>query len=266
MRVSSAAGGLMARGYHVKYVVPPLAWKPFLALRPSLAERLLLWAERTYAGRVLHIGGRVLDLTSKAAEKGHGAAPPPPAKHQPRSEVEYRAYLSRFGEADDAGGSADTGRGAGGAQQVARTMMGFDGPLHGALSRAASTAQPEEERSVCWSLLIGKAHANTFESIHGGCSASLVASLGCAALAAAHPSGSGRVTSLDVQFAATARVGSRLSCVARPLGRGTSGRGGKHDMDTGTFTAAAAEVRLSDAREKLVAMGTVSVAAGHMMT
>ena len=66
-RLFTPTGELMARGGHVKYVVPPSAWKPFLALRPALAQRLLLWFERTYAGRSIRIGGRQLDLRETVA-------------------------------------------------------------------------------------------------------------------------------------------------------------------------------------------------------
>ena len=73
-------------------------------------------------------------------------------------------------------------------------MQGFDGPLQGALqlqplqlgqpvgsdptSPLPSPPTAAAERGMEWKLLVGKMHANSFNSIHGGCTAALIDVLG----------------------------------------------------------------------------------------
>ena len=112
----------------------------------------------------------------------------------------------------------------------------------------SGTKSLSSESILAWTLKVGKAHVNSYGSIHGGCTASLVSSLGSAALAAANPGQSpGVVVSMDIQYSATAPAGSLVSCAARPLGGATRDK-----------AAASAEVRISNKRDKLVAIGTLT--------
>ena len=92
----------------------------------------------------------------------------------------------------------------------------------------------------------------------------LITALGSAAVAQAQPTSSGPtssgriITTLDVQYSATARVGSTVSCVARPLGRPMDHSPPADATSNSRLAAASAEVCLNDARGKPIATGTIT--------
>lgn len=236
-----ADGALMARGWHVKYVVAPTPFAALMRLRPSIISRLLSWA---LAGprRTVRLAGRKLTLGTPPPPS---PAPPPPfdAAVEPqtgmsRDDAGKRLYFSTFGEAGT-------------------PMQGWDAPVQGALvlERAVRGAELERERAgtpeaaSAWRLTVGPGHANSFGGLHGGCTASLVDVLGSAQIAFGDELECGVAVGLDVQFSSSAKRGEAVQWTARVLHRG--GR------------LATVEVRATAAGRKgrpgrLIAVGTVT--------
>ena len=238
-----ADGVLMARGCHVKYTSAPRLVQPLLALRPSLVQYLL--ARLAVWGGTVRLGGRTLRLpnassrapssTADACVDASRAAMPTakgvpfdasvePDTGLPRTEAGKREYFARLGAAGlplqgwdgplrtltlvrsggrSGGGSGGGSSGGGGA--------GSGADLYGE-ARAATTS--------CWTLDVTGAHTNSFQTLHGGCSASLVDVLGTAAVAFDDPLECGVAVTLDVQYLSTAGVGEQVHWEAEVLKRG----------------------------------------------
>eukprot|EP00900_Chrysochromulina_parva_P010866 jgi/Chrpa1/19781/Chrysochromulina_OHIO_Genome00025071-RA len=239
-----ADGVLMARGWHVKYTSAPRLVQPLLALRPSLVQYLL--ARLAVWGGTVRLDGRTVRLpnassrapssTADACADASRAAVPTakgvpfdaavePDTGLPRTEAGKREYFARSGAAGlpmqgwdgplrahltlvrsggrSGGGSGGGSSGGGG--------VGSGADLHGE-ARAATTS--------CWTLDVTGAHTNSFHTLHGGCSASLVDVLGTAAVAFDDPVECGVAATLDVQYLSTARLGEQVHWEAEVLKRG----------------------------------------------
>ncbi len=262
-------GVLMARGWHVKYVATPRVLAPLFALRTSLACTLV---RRMLVGprRVRKIGGVTLVL-------GTAEHPPTEARRggddprEPRSGGEaLGAEMGRSGpprgecafdcEREPTTGFArdDAGKRAYFATfgAAGRPMQGWDAPLRGSLAlerrgagEPAGCAEPATwlKRGgdpSTWRMVVGREHCNPYGALHGGCAASLVDVLGSAEIAFGDAHECGVAVGLEVQYCASAKAGDVLEWSAAMLRRG--GR------------LATVEVRATDARGRLVCVGTVT--------
>ena len=260
---------LMARGWHVKYVATPRVLAPLFALRAPLACMLM---RRVLVGprRIREIGGVTLVLGAadpppaevrrggddaleprsggEALGGDTGRSEPPRGEHAFDSEREPATGLAR----DDAGKRAYFATfGAAG-----RPMQGWDAPLRGSLAlerrgagEPAGCAQPATwlkrgDDPSTWRMVVGREHCNPYGVLHGGCTASLVDVLGSAEIAFGDAHECGVAVGLEVQYCASAKAGDVLEWSATILRRG--GR------------LATVEVRATDARGRLVCVGTVT--------
>ena len=103
-------GALMARGWHVKHVVPPLPLSPLLSLRPALAARLL---------------AHLAPVRQRAAAKAAAAA----AEPEPRDEKGKTEYFGRFGE-------------------IGHDLLGWDAPLQVAAMTITTTIDDDGDKTA----------------------------------------------------------------------------------------------------------------------
>jgi len=192
---------LMARGWHVKYVAAPLLVRPFLALHPYLLSKLVRWTQRRYEGRSVRFGGIQFDFSQQQTlEERLFDADIESDSGLPRNEAGKRQYFATYG-----------------AQQ--RQMQGFDAPLQG-LELVSDRETQNSADEARWALNVGEVHANSYGSLHGGCTATLVDVLGSALVAIGNEQECGVATNLDVQYCAGVPVGKVLNLRAKVLKRG----------------------------------------------
>ena len=220
-------GALMARGWHVKYVVAPRAFAILLALRPELVCRLLRSSLRGPL-RTRSLGGRTFTFGERKPPAACTHEYDPAVEPQTglaRDDAGTRAYFSTFGEEDT-------------------VMQGWDKPVQQFLVLTSGGRHGSDELPSVWRLKTVPKLTNSFGALHGGCTASLVDVLGSAQIAFGDEHECGVAVNLDVQYASSAKSGEVVEWSAKMLKRG--GR------------LATVEVRATGKNGRLVAVGTVT--------